>query len=86
MWVLIAVVTLFVAVAPVVFVARRLSTVHRVVVVLDTNRTIKGVLVRRCRDRIELGDVSVVVDGVGVPADGTMWIDRARIEWVQVVG
>ena len=87
MWIaLIVVAVLIVAVAPtVILVGRhRLPTVERVVVVLDTGRTIKGVLLRHGRDRVELGDVSVIVDGVAVPADGTMWLDRSRVEWIQV--
>ena len=89
MWALIVFLVAVIVVGPVVVVAllrRRLRTAKRVVVVLDTERTVKGVLVRRHRDRIQLAAVTVVVDGVEVPADGTMFIDRARIEWVQVVG
>lgn len=86
MWAVIVVLVAIVVFGSLVVVRRRLRTVERVVVVLDTERTIKGVLVRRSRDRIELGDVTVMVDGVAVPADGRMFIDRRRIEWVQVVG
>lgn len=90
MWAWIVFAVAAVAVVPVVAVAllrgRQVRLVKRVVVVLDTERTIEGVLVARHRDRIELRDVSVRMNGALMPADGSMFIDRARIEWVQVVG
>lgn len=58
----------------------------RVVVVLDTERTIEGVLLARRGPLLVLRDAQVLVDGAKVAADGEMIIERSRIEWVQVVG
>lgn len=87
MWIILIVALVIVSVVAVALLrGRRVRLVKRVVVVLDTERTIEGVLVARHRDRIELRDVSVRMNGALMPADGAMFIDRARIEWVQVVG
>lgn len=60
---------------------------RRVVLVLDTGRTMQGMLVARRGPLLELADVQVVVDGGGtVAADGRVVVERARVEWLQVIG
>lgn len=58
---------------------------HRVVVVLDTGRSMTGILVARRGSLLELADVSVATDGGMTKADGRVVVERARVEWLQVV-
>lgn len=58
---------------------------RRVVVVLDNERVIEGVLWARRGPLMVLRDASVHDQGRQTPADGELVVDRARVQWVQVV-
>ena len=69
------------AAAAVVAYRRRIRP--RVVVVLDTGRTIEGVLLARYPTRVKLGDAGVLIGGTRTPVDGFMFVERSRVEWIQ---
>ena len=58
---------------------------RRVVVVLDNERVIEGVLWARRGSLMVLRDASVHEQGRQTAADGELVIDRSRVQWVQVV-
>lgn len=55
----------------------------RVIVVLDTGRTIEGVLLARYPTRVKLGDAGVLSGGNRTAVDGFMFVERSRVEWIQ---
>lgn len=63
---------------------RPLLTKRRVIVVLKSGESIRGVLIARRPDTLILDDAEVLSDGVPVPVDGAVRIDRDNVTWVQV--
>lgn len=58
---------------------------RRVLVVLKSGETVAGVLLKRRRDLLVIGGATVT-EAAGmkpVPADGSLFIDRANVRWVQ---
>lgn len=92
MWLDVLVILAAVLVAAAVFVgARALPWVltvrrRRVVVALDSDQAIEGVLFRRVGPLLELRDVSLRQPGGLVKVDGAVVIERARVVFVQVLG
>lgn len=58
---------------------------RRVVVVLDTERSIAGVLVRRRGGLLVLAQASTSQGDRTVGFDGEVVVERARIQWMQVL-
>lgn len=58
---------------------------RRVVVVLDGDRTIDGVLWRRCGQLLVLRSARVLTDAGAVPVDGDVVLERCRVQWIQVL-
>lgn len=59
---------------------------RRVSVVIDSDRTFIGVLWARRGTLLVLRDASTVDDGKSIRFDGEVIVDRARVQWVQVLG
>lgn len=57
-----------------------------VVVVLDDERTISGVLWRRSGPLLFIRSASIATDKGPVPADGVVVVERSRVLWLQVTG
>lgn len=58
---------------------------RRAVVVLQTGRTIEGVLWARTGPLLVLRDAVVHDDAAAVPAPGELVIERDVVEWLQVL-
>lgn len=59
--------------------------VRRVIVVTKTDRTFRGVLWQRRRGFIVLREASLLEHGKQVPVDGELVIDRANVDFIQVL-
>lgn len=57
----------------------------RVVVVLDTERSVSGVLFDRRGALLVLRDASIMEGGTVVRFDGEVVVERRRVLWLQVV-
>lgn len=65
---------------------RKLALHRTVLVNVDTGRAFRGALLQVTRDVLVLGNAEVIEAGQGpIPVPGSVLIERARIEWVQVV-
>lgn len=60
---------------------------RQVIVPLRSGETLRGVLIARRLDHLELADVEVLTatSKEAVRADGLVWVDRANVTWVQVL-
>ncbi len=60
---------------------------HRTVLVnLDTGRAFRGALLEAKRQILVLGNASIIEPGSDpIPVSGTVVVERARVEFVQVV-
>ena len=65
---------------------RRLALSRRVLVNLTTGRAFRGVLFETRRDLIVLRNAELLEEDQVVPVEGSVVIERARIEFVQVIG
>lgn len=54
-----------------------------VLVVLNTGETIRGALLEHRRRHIALGTAELLEGGKATGIDGTTYIDRANIRWIQ---
>jgi len=61
-------------------------TAKSVLVVLDTERTIRGILVARRGPFLVIADAEVMEQAQSAGAVGTMYVERDRVQWMQVVG
>jgi hypothetical protein len=57
---------------------------RRIVVVLDTEQALEGILFRRRGALFELREVALHREGGPLPVDGAVIVERARIVWMQV--
>lgn len=59
---------------------------HQVIVVLDGERTISGVLYAQRGELLVLRNCTIYAGSTnGHPADGEVVIERSRVSWIQVV-
>lgn len=65
---------------------RRLRARPTVLVVLKSGDTIRGALLSRRRSTVELGGAEVLGREANTPIDGTVFVDRANIAWIQRPG
>lgn len=64
----------------------RLALRRKVIVNLDSGRAIRGILYEQRGDLVEIRNAEIVEPGMNpVPAAGAIVIERARIEFVQVL-
>jgi hypothetical protein len=54
-----------------------------VLVVTKSGETVRGALLARLPDRVELGGAELLEAGKATPIDGITYIDRNNIRWVQ---
>lgn len=56
-----------------------------VLVVLKSGETIRGVQLKLTRSRVILGNAAIMQPNTEtpVPADGTVYVDRANVRWIQ---
>lgn len=54
-----------------------------VLVVLNTGETIRGALLERRRHHVALGTAELLEGGKATGIDGTTYIDRGNIRWIQ---
>jgi hypothetical protein len=66
----------------------RSVALHKTVIVnLDTGRAFRGALIKTSRDLLLLGSAELIEGGGETyPVPGTVAIERARVEFVQLVG
>ena len=57
----------------------------RVLVVLKSGQTVRGVLVRQRDRQLQVADVTVIPEGAKepIPAGGVIYLDRSNVAWVQ---